>query len=221
MAKKSEKGNTSTSLRTKVKSERLKITENSDSIKRRLGKKGFLFILVLGLALLVFYKKEWVVAALVNNQPITTAELTQRLYKLHKEAVLNQLINEEILMQEAAKKGITVTQKEIDDKILELEEQYGGKESFEGLISQQGLTREEIARQTRFQLTVEKLYKDEATASAEEIEKFMEENSNIPEATEPAKFRELAEEQVKQSKLSQIFNAKFQALKQATKIQIF
>lgn len=188
---------------------------------RRPTRRTFLFILIIGLVLIGFYKKEWFVAAMVNNQPLTTLEVIQRMNALHKERIVTQLINEKLLEQEAAKKGVFVSQKEVDEKITETENQYGGKEKFESLIAQQGITRQELARQTRFQLIVEKLYEKEATVSAEEIQKFMDESSNIPEATEPAKFKKLAEEQLKQQKISGIFNEKFQALKQAAKIQIF
>ena len=197
-------------------------TAKSDIIKSPgRGRKLWLIILILGLLLLAYYKKEWFVAALVNNQPITTPEIIARMNALHKERTVTQLVNEKILEQEASKKGIIVSQKEIDEKITETENQYGGKEKFESLITQQGITRSEFSRQIKFQLIVEKLYEKEATVSAEELQKFMDENSNIPEATEPAKFRKLAEDQLKQGKISQIFNEKFQALKQAAKIQIF
>lgn len=185
-------------------------------------KRGFwLIILIIGILLLAFYKKQWFIAATVNNQPITMLEVIQRMNTLYKERTLTQMVNEKILEQEAAKNKIVVTQEEVDEKIAETEKQYGGKENFEMLISQQGITRSELARQTRFQLIVEKLYEKEATVSAEDVQKFMDENSNIPEATEPAKFKKLAEDQLKQQKISTIFNEKFQALKQAAKIQIF
>lgn len=184
-------------------------------------KRAWIIILLLGLALLAYYKKGWFVAATVNNQPITSIELNQRLNKMYKDQTLNQMINEKILEQEAAKKGINITQEEIDTKISELENQYGGKEIFESLLMQQGLSRDEFERQTKFQLIIERLYSSEVSPSAEEIQKFMEENIDSPEATEPAKFRQTAETSLRQQKLSTIFNQKFQELKQAAKVQIF
>lgn len=196
-------------------------TDVISSSPRRPSKRAFIFILILGLILLVVYKKNWFVAAIVNNQPITNLEVLGRLNTLYRDKMINQMVNEKILEQEAAKKRVVITQKEIDDKITESANQYGGKDKFEMLLSQQGLTQTEFARQTRFQLIVEKLYEKEATISAEDVQKFMDENSSSPEATEPAKFKELAEDQLKQQKISSIFNEKFQELKQAAKVQIF
>lgn len=194
------------------------ISETSGNPRRR---KFFILVLIIGLLLLAYYKKGWFVAALVNNQPITNLELQQRLNQLYKDKVLSQMINEKILEQEATKKGIVISQKEIDDKITETEKQYGGKDTFESLLSQQGLTRAEFARQTRFQLIVEKLFEKEASPTTEEIQKFMDENKSVPEATDEAKFRNIAEKSVRQDKLSKIFSEKFQQLKTSAKIQIF
>ena len=211
MPKRSEKG--------KVKSE--KSVENQIVSAPRRNKRFLWVILIIGLLLLAYYKKSWFIAATVNNQPITALELNERMGSLYKEKVLSQMTNEKILEQEAAKKRLSVNQSEIDTKASEVETQYGGKESFESLLKQQGLIRDEFLRQIKFQLMVEKLYSGDATASAEEVQKFMDENKNSPEATDEAKFKELAEKSIKQDRLSQIFNEKFTALKQSAKIQIF
>lgn len=184
-------------------------------------KKIFLTIFIIGLLLLVLYKKGLLLAATVNNEPITTIELNQKLNNLFKDRVLNQIINEKIIEQEASKKRISVSQGEIDSKIAAAEAQTGGKETFDSLLAQQGLTRSEFINQTKIQALIEKLYSSEATASAEEISKFMEDNKNSPEATDEAKFKMVAEDQIKQQKLSQIFQEKFQSLRQSAKIQIF
>lgn len=211
-----------TSQKGKVKSQKPvneQITPNTYSPRR--NKKFLWIVLIIGLLLLAYYKKSWFVAATVNNQPITTLELNQRMGSLYKDKVLSQMTNEKILEQEAAKKRVSVSQSEVDSKASEVETQYGGKDSFESLLQQQGLTRDEFLRQIKFQLLVEKLYQGEATASAEDVKKFMDENASLPEATDEAKFKEVAEKAVKQDKLSQIFNEKFQQLKQAAKVQIF
>ncbi len=185
-------------------------------------KRGlWLIILLIGLLLLAYYKKGWFISATVNGQPITRLELTKRMDALYKEKVVAQMVNEKILEQEAAKKGVTVSQKEIDDKSAEVENQYGGKDSFNQLLQQQGLTRDEFNRQTKYQLIVEKLFAGEASPSAADVQKFMDENKNAPEATDEAKFKALAEKQVKQDNLSKIFNDKFQQLKTSAKVQIF
>ena len=49
----------------------------------------------------------------------------------------------------------------------------------------------------------------------------MTDNKDLPEATDAAKFRQTAEQSLRQQKLSTTFNQKFQELRQAAKTQIF
>lgn len=198
-----------------------KVSSTSRLPRFRFGKKFLLILVLIALVGLVYWKKSWFVAATVNGQPITTLELNQRLSKTYKERTINQMVNEKILEQEARKKGISVTPQEIQSKITEVEEQYGGAETFDSLLAQQGITRDDFTKQTRLQLIVEKMYQNEASPSAQEIEQFLSENKDNPEATNAAKFRETAIENLKQQKLSEIFNQKFQELKQSANVQIF
>lgn len=184
-------------------------------------KRFYLGILILGILLLIIFKKNWIVAATVNGEPIPTLTLNQKLNSLYKEKILNQIINEKILEQEARKQGIIVSTQQVQEKVAETETSYGGKETFDTLLSQQGLTRDEFLNQTRLQLLVEKLFEKESSPSAEEIDKFMADNQSLPEATDEAKFKELAESSVRNNKLSQVFSEKFQELRKNAKISIF
>lgn len=176
---------------------------------------------ILALLLLIFFNKQWLIAAIVNSSPITSLELLDRLSSQYRQQTLNQLINEKIIFQEAMKKKVLVSKKEIDNKILELEEKVGGKAALNTLLIQQGQNRELLKRQLQLQLTAAKLYESEATVSAEEVEEFISQNKNFLQATSSAEQTKEAEDALKQQKLSQIFNEKFQQLKSQSKVQIF
>lgn len=190
-------------------------------ISYRPNKRVYLILIVLGILLLAFYKKDWFIAATVNGLPITNFELQSRLNQQFREQTLNQMINEKIILQQASQKGAVPTEAEILAKIAELENQVGGKEVLDSLLSQQGQTRETLKSQIRVQLAISKLYENEATVSAEEVAQFVENNSDQLQATESAQQLKEAEELLKQQKLSQLFNQKFQELRQNAKIQIF
>lgn len=189
--------------------------------KPKKPKKFWLTILVIGVLLLAVVKKNLFIAAVVNGQPISNLELQMRLNQQFKTQTLAQMVNEKLLRQEASKKGAVVTQPELDSKVKEIESQYGGTDGFNAILSQQGMTRADFLSQTNLQLIVEKLYSSEASPSNTDIDKFIADNKDLPEATEPAKFRETATKQIFQTNLAKVFNEKFQALKQAAKIQIF
>lgn len=196
-------------------------TETTSKKPNLLNRKTFLILILAGLILLAVYKKNWFVAAMVNGQPITNFEVLSRMNQQHRQQTIDQMVNEKIIMDEARKKGITITKADIDNKISQLEQNVGGAEVLDSLLSQQGQTRDSIRNQLSIQLTIEKLYSGEATTSAEEIDKFITDNAASLNATESAAQKIEAQETIKQQKLSQIFEEKFQALKQAANIKIF
>lgn len=178
-------------------------------------------MLLIGLLLLGFYKKNWFIAATVNGVPISNIELLARVNKEHREQTLSQMINEKLILTEARKNGIRVTQQDLDNKISQLEKNVGGSQILDKLLIQQGQTRASLREQLVIQLSIEKLYTNEATVSAQETSQFVAQNADQLTATDSAGQVKEATELLKQQKLSQAFNEKFQSLKQSAKIQIF
>lgn len=194
-------------------------TENFLDFKK--SKKMYLIILVLGILLLAIYKKSWFVVAVVNNTPITNLELQTKLNDQFRTQILNQIINEKVILSEASKNNAVPTQMEIDAKIADLEKSVGGRDALNSLLAQQGQTISSLREQVLVQLAITKLYEKEATVSAEEVSKFIENNKEQLQATDSAGQEKEATDAIKQQKLSQIFSQKFQELKQKANIKIF
>lgn len=182
------------------------------------------FYIILAIVLLLFlaiYKKNWFVAAMVNGTPITNLELQMQLNKQFRSQTLNQMVNEKVILDEARKMAALPTEAEINNKIAELEKNVGGKEVLDNLLSQQGQTRESIRTQIKIQLAITKMYEKQASVSAEEVAKFIQQNSQVLTSTDSASQEKEATETLKNQKLSQIFNQKFQDLKNKARIQLF
>lgn len=178
-------------------------------------------VVVVGLALLVYYKRSWFVAATVNGSPISNFELLSRLNSQFRTQMLNQMVNEKIIFDEAKRNNVQVSDSEIDQKISEYEKNVGGKDSFDALLEQQGQTRDSLREQIKIQLTIEKLYGKEATVSADEVNKFIADNKSQLTASDSAGQQKEATDDLKQQKLSDIFRQKFQSLRDSAKIQIY
>ena len=136
--------------------------------------------------LLAVYKKEWFVAAIVNNEPITNFELLSKINKQYRQQVLNQLINEKIILQEALKRNISVTQSDLDNKIKDLEKNVGGAETLDQLLAGQNQTRDSLKEQLKIQIIVEKLFQNQATVSAQEIDQYITQNKSMLTASDSA-----------------------------------
>ncbi len=190
-------------------------------IQLKSSKTGLLIIIIVVILLLAIYKKSWFIAASVNGMPLTNLELQLKLNQQFRTQTLNQLINEKIILSEAAKNGAIPTEEEISQKISQLEGNVGGKDTLDNLLSQQGQTRITLRDQIKMQLAITKLYDKEATVSADEVSKFIEQNKDQLKASDSAGQQKEASDAIKSQKLSQIFSQKFQELRQKAKIQIF
>ena len=187
----------------------------------RSSKKVYLILLIAGLLLLAIYKKNWFVAATVDSMPITNLELQMKLNDQYRAPILDQLITRKIILNEASKNNVIPNPQEVDSKLAELEASVGGKDTFDTILTQQGQTRSGIKERITIQLALTKLYDKEATVSTEEVAKFIKENSAVLQSTDSAKQQQEAYDLLKQQKISEIFNQKFQELRQKAKIVIF
>lgn len=191
------------------------------SPKSFITKKVLIILIIIGLLLLIYYKKNWFIAATVNNTPITNFELISKMNSQFREQTLNQLINEKIILNEARKNNVVVRTNDIDQKISELEQSVGGAATLNTLLTQQGQTRNSLRDQLTIQITIEKLYEKDATVSAAEVTQFVEQNKSQLKASDSAGQTEEATKILKQQKLGEVFNKKFQELKTAAVTKIF
>src|SRR5687768_5005233 len=65
------------------------------------SKQVLIGAIVVALALLVFYKKHWFIAATVNNLPVLSPQVVARLYTDYRSQAVNEIIDERIIMAEA------------------------------------------------------------------------------------------------------------------------
>lgn len=79
-----------------------------------------------------------------------------------RNSMLNSMITQELLLQEAEKRGITVTDEEVDTYIADMvTNQYGGSEAeLENAVEQAGMTMEYYKKAQKEELTLTKLNSD-------------------------------------------------------------
>jgi foldase protein PrsA len=120
------------------------------------------------------------VAATVNGNPITRADYERQVslattylknqgvddttdegkqtIATMRDELLDQMIDQEIINQAAAKEGLSVTAAEIDTQIAETVVQAGGQGILDAWYTSSGFTKEEYRQAVREQLTGDKLF---------------------------------------------------------------
>ena len=112
------------------------------------------------------------IVAVVNGDEITWAELESRasqmkmMYEMQGEAVtpemedriremvLDNMIDEILLLQEALRQGFDVTEEEIDEAYEDIVARYDSEEELKSLLHEDGMTVEDLRDQIREQLII-------------------------------------------------------------------
>ena len=199
------------------------IVEQPLSMPRRQMPKILLVIplIIALLFLLVWKNKGWFVAATVNNQPIWRWELEQRFVSRFGTQTLDEMVNEQILKNEAAKQGITVSDPEINIKISEIEKTLNGKVTLKEALSQQGMTIDDFRRQVQIQILIEKLTAGSVNVSDKEIADYVDKNKDSLTATDESGIKAEAKTAILQGKRNETFQTLFENLKKSAKVTKF
>lgn len=180
---------------------------------------SFLLILV-AVALLLFNFRSLFLAALVNGQPISRYSLDRILEKQAGKQTLENLITEALIAQEAKKQKITVSQADVQAKIVQIEQQVEKQgRKLDELLAAQGQTRKNLEEQLRSQVLVEKILGKDIVISDDEVKKFFEDNkTQFPKDTKLENENNKIKEELFQRKLGEKFQPWIGDLKQKAKI---
>lgn len=188
----------------------------SKSSKAKLVIIGVLVLVLAGVFTYTNYKL--FLAGTVNNKPIFTWELNSVLQKKYGAKTLDQMIDMVLIRAEAKKEGVSATKTEVDAKIKELEAQVGGKEAMNQLLVSQNVSPDELNEQIELKIIVDKILEKKVKVSENDVEDFLAKNLETLPTTESGQQRKVAEDGVKQLKLSESFQTWYADLKKNAQI---
>lgn len=152
---------------------------------------------------LLYLFKGVFIAAFVNGQPIGRLSVISELERRGGGEVLDTLITQTLIEQEAKRQNVSVTQSELEATIAEIEASFEGQGGLDQILTSEGMTRDNLEKQIRLQKLVEKMLTDRVGVTDEEVAEYLEENSDLlPEDATDGELNELARNQLEQQKLS-------------------
>ncbi|ATW28780.1 foldase [Candidatus Formimonas warabiya] len=116
------------------------------------------------------------VVARVDGDPVTKEELYDSLVKQNGQEVLDSLIADKIREKEVQKNKVSVTDKEIEEEVQKLTDQYGGQEAFNQTLAMYGLSLDDVKKDVKSSMEVKKLLEPQISISEEEINNYFTEN---------------------------------------------
>lgn len=168
-----------------------------------------LFFVVLSVVVLGFlgYRfKHRFLAGIVNRQPIFRFQLTSRLYSQYGRQVLEDLIVERLILQEAKKKGIFVSSEELNQNVERIKNQLGQNADLDSILALQGIKKSDFESQLRVQMLVKKLLEKEIPISDGEVAKYIKENREVMTATAEAELASEAKEKLTNQRIAENLN---------------
>ncbi len=205
------------------KEKRVKKNTTSNLVARS-PKKIFVFGLVflLVLAFIYFTVKLFLVAS-VNGQLIDRLTIIKELEKQGGKKTLDVVILKTLINQEAKKRKVTLTQKDIDSEIKKIEANVSSQGStLDQLLLQQGMKKSDLIEEVKIQLFVSKMVGKDANVTEKEIDDYLNSQKEQLAANPDLEVsRDQVKEQLKQQKLQEKIQTFVADLKAKAKINYF
>lgn len=175
-----------------------------------------IIIIILGLL------KGQFVAASVNGEQINRLELVRKLEKREGKRALESLISEKLIMQEAKKKKISVSDEDINREIANIEKTIRDQgQNLDDLLKLQGLTRQQLREEVKIQLILKKLV-GKVEVSDKDIENYIEQNKeSIPTGLSEEEIKSQVKTRLEQDKVNQKIQSLVDEFRNKAKIEYF
>lgn len=185
------------------------------------SKKTMAVLIVLLLIGIVFYFKDYFLAATIDGKTISRFSVIERLEKQSGKQALDSMITEQLIENEAQQQGLAVTDEEVAAEIKTIEASVTAQGStLEEALAGQGLAMEDFKKSLKLQKALEKLLGDKIKVTEEEINQSLGDKSGIPAGKEE-EIRQQITQQLKSQKLNQEASKYIEELRAKAKIKYF
>lgn len=175
------------------------------------------------LAIILYYFKNQFVVAMVNGRPIFRRTLIKELEKQAGKQALESLITRALILQEAKKQNVVISDDEINQEIKQLEDSLVNQgQSLDQILGARGINRSEVREQIKLQKIVEKIAGEDIDVSDQEVDDYIKENEDlIPEDSDMEEVKANIKQQLKQQKMDEKVQLWIESLRDNAKIHYF
>ncbi len=216
-SKKTPAKNISRKLKLPNLSKDLSISSLRQKVTDPKNKKSLIIaVLIIVMAVAVFFGRGLLIAATVNGQPVSRLSVINELERQSGKTVLDYNIERMLVKQEAEKNKIIVSSEEIKKEIDQLTKQFKNEgQDLSAYISSIGYTQEQFNEQIDFKLLVTKLLGDAVKVTDKEFNEFLSSNTGIiPEGSDEKSAKDSLRAQLEEQKLKQKYQEWIQKTKE-------
>jgi hypothetical protein len=171
-----------------------------------------ILVAVLALAILSVLLYRWLIVAWVDGMPVTRIGMYQEMNKRYGETTKTQLITEKLILSEAQKRKVTVSDAEVDAEFKKYETQLGSHDQLISALKMQGMDETEFRKQIRIQQLVQKMFGSNIAISDDEVNQYYQQNkqgfatgTDEANASPSAEVKTQITDELRQQKVSTAF----------------
>ena len=168
-------------------------------------------VLVILVLVLGYLFAKWAIIAFVDYRPITRFALYNQLDQKFGDGIKEQMISEALIKNEASKRGVSVSEDDVNAEFKKYEDQLGSKDALESALKAQNIPLDDFRNQLKIQLLIKKMFGQNVSVTDEEINQQYEQNKEQYQATATedasatAKIHDQIKDQLTQQKISENF----------------
>ncbi len=187
------------------------------------NKKNIVIAVIVIIVLALAYSfKGALVAATVNGQFISRMSVVHELEKTSGRATLDAMINDRLIMLEAAKQNISVSDETVNEEMAKLEKQLLDQgQNLDEVLATQGVNRDDIKKRIILQKELEQMLGDKLNVSDEEVEQYIKDNAITLPKDKEAETKDQIKEGIRANKLNEEAQGFIETLKTNAKINYF
>ena len=212
--------------KTNISTERMPSPKSNISSKRSilknyLNKRNVVIaIVVIFIVAIVYLLKNQLIVATVNGEPINRLTLINQLEKQTGKKVLEGLVTNTLILQEAKKRNVVVNNSEIDAEIKNIDDNLKKSgQSLDQALMLQGLTIDVVKEQVKVNLIIKKLLAGKISVSDKDINDYIDQNKeSIPKDAKLEDTKKQARQQLEQQKLQGKYQELIKSLQDKAKI---
>ncbi|MEN9327339.1 MAG: hypothetical protein RI947_147 [Candidatus Parcubacteria bacterium] len=180
-------------------------------------------LIVVALAAALYYFKDQFIVASVNGKPIMRSAYNAELNRMAGKRALDSIITVALIDQEAKKRKVSVSSKEIESEIKKLRESLTQQgQNLDDILTAQNITAPVLRDQMRIQLMLKKILAKDLAVTDKEIATYAETNKDtLPQGGMSPQVKANIKEQLVQQKLNEKYGPWIEDLKAKSKINTY
>lgn len=195
---------------------------------KKISKSGLIVLgIIIVLAILYIFRSSLIVA-FVNGQPITRAEFNHDMELSAGKQALNDVVTQKLIFQEANKRHITVSDKDVNAQIKSIQTMLSKQGlKLDQALASKGMTMSDLTNQIKLQKMLEMMLGDKTKVTDKDVEDYIAKNQDsfkdatTGEVTVTADMKNSIRQQLQTTKVQQLSQDFVTGLQKNAKINYF